>query len=249
MIDTLPTFPPLLSGHRISSNEQPLGFARAGAASGELGAGDLVWSEETNRLRFALVCEPDVPRDRCIEILFVTMVAAGDAIGALVPPEISVTYQWPSVLLMNDARFGFADLVISDEETDGIPDWMAVSLDVQMMPDFVDPNPGETADITTMWDEGCGDVTRNELLESIARHTVALIHTWSEDGFSPIHQQWMGRLFTNQKMAGAVENAVNGGLVGLDESGNAILSGDKDADGFPVLDALDVLRRDWTKNE
>ena len=85
MENSLPTFPPLLTGHAVSPDTDARAWATAQAEQGALGAGDIVWSRDIANLSFALVLEPDVPRSRCGEILFAGLVAFGDAAGALGP--------------------------------------------------------------------------------------------------------------------------------------------------------------------
>lgn len=223
MNDSTPTFPPLLEGHAVPAGEHPFEWARQRAQQGDLGAGDLAWSADAGWLRFALVLEPDVVRERCGEILFAVMVAFGDAAGALIPPEVAITYRWPNHLLMNNGQIGAADLILSNRDADDAPLWMVVALEVQMMPDFADMNPGANVDVTTMWDEGCGEMSPVQLLESVSRHILNAIHNWSEDGFQPIHEQWSGRHCKAKKLVDGV--ALEGDVfVGLDETGNALIS-------------------------
>ncbi len=238
-----PTFPPLLCGHGIAAGKNPVNWAKSRVGKGKLHAGDLVWSEEVDRLSFAIVLEPEVQGERCGEMLFAAMVAFGDAVGALCPPEISITYQWPSIILMNDAKIGFADLVLSEQDADGLPDWLIVGMDVVIRPSKSNPDPGYELNNTTMWDEGCGDLSRTQLLESVARHTVNWIHTWSEDGFKPIHEQWWARLYEKVRIAeGAIEEST-AKLTGMDETGNAIIKAEGGATGFSTIDALNNLRK------
>ena len=215
-------------------------WATERAEKGSLSAGDLVWSQSTSDLMIAIVLEPEVLRERCGEIVFVAMVALGDAVGAQIPAEIGIHYQWPGTVLMNNGRIGFVDLIISEGETDGIPEWMVLGIDFSVLPDMADLNPGLNVEITTMWEEGCGDITRNDLLESIARHMLAVLHSWSEDGFSSIHQQWTGRLFEQDQLALGVGDSTQ--FMGLDENGNAILSGDDCPSIISVADGLSVQR-------
>lgn len=237
-----PTFPPLLCGKGLAADKNPMNWARSRVGKGKLHAGDLVWSEEANRLRIAVVLEPDVQRERCSEMLFALMVAFGDAVGALCPPEISITYQWPSIILMNDAKIGHADLIVSEQQTDGLPDWLIVGLDIVIQPDKSNPDPGYELNNTTMWDEGCGDLSHTQLLESVARHLVSWIHTWSEDGFKSIHEQWWARLYQKVGIAeGAVELEA-AKLTGMDETGNAVIIVEGGASGFSTFEALNNLR-------
>ena len=243
MKNPLPTFPPLLTGHRLAAEKNPFNWATSRARKGRLGAGDLAWSQDTGSLRCALVLEPEVGRERCCEILYVVMAAFGDAAGALIPPEVAITYQWPSAILMNDGQIGYVDLVLSDEETNGVPDWMVVGLDIRMAPDTGVNDPGREIDKTTMWDEGCGDITRTALLESAARHTVNLIHNWSEDGFRPTHEQWWGRICRERKLADGVDHTPEQSLTGLDESGNAIIAGPNGTTCLQTVEVLQQLRQ------
>ncbi len=233
-----PTFPPLVTGHPVAAGTDPVSKARSLVSKGRLGAGDLVWSEDVANLQFALVMEPDVERDRCGEMLFAGMVAFGDTIGAIAPPEISVTYGWPNLILMNGAGLGHCTLLVSDAEENGFPQWMILGLDARINPRSENMDPGLDTTRTTMWDEGCGDLSRTRLLESIARHLVNVIHTWSEDGFKPIHQQWWGRLDEKNPLVFTGLTGEGAKLVGLDERGNALI---KNGDTVTSIETLKAL--------
>ena len=237
-----PTFPPLLKGYRVAAGKAPAAQARAMVKKGQAGAGDLLWCEDRNDLRFALVLEPETPCDRCMEMLLLVMVAFGDAAGAVIPPEVAITYQWPSRILMNGARVGQAGLLLPDTPEDAIPDWMIVWLDAAIKPTDMRLDPGDTADQTTMWDEGCVEVTRTGLLESTSRHIVNWIHTWDEDGFKPVHDMWTGRLDETRKIADALQN--KGDFIGLDENGNALVKSGTETSVIQIHEALAKLSTD-----
>ncbi len=238
MSQSPPTFPPLLNGHALRSGLEPFSHTCDRAKEGEFSAGDLVWSQETDRLTFALVLEPDVPRHRCGEMLYVAMVAFGDAAGALIPPEVAITYQWPNTLQMNDGKIGSAQLVLSDAEEGGVPDWMVIGLEVRLRANTADMNPGENYHETTFWEEGCGHISHTELLESVSRHTVNVIHTWTEDGFRPIHELWMGRLNNDAPLAPDLLDK-NANFIGVDEEGKALLSINGETVSRDVADAIE----------
>lgn len=236
---TEPTFPPLLKGHRVPENKKPINRALAMVSKGKLGAGDVLWSEARNQLSLAIVMEPEVTRKRCGEMLYLLMVAFGDAAGAISAPEIAITYSWPSQILINEAIVGEADILVSENTTDDIPDWIIGSLNIAIRPDFAELDPGENIMRTTMWDEGCGDIDRTELIESVSRHIVNWIHTWGEDGFKPIHEQWMGRLDEKIKISSSL---TKNDFVGLDENGNALIKNGNGTDTLLTLDAVNRLR-------
>ena len=58
------SFPPLLSGHRVERHKDPVKRAVKMARAGKLGAGDLLWSEDQNRLNIAMVLERRLRRRR-----------------------------------------------------------------------------------------------------------------------------------------------------------------------------------------
>ena len=232
-----PTFPPLLKGHRVPEGKVPAARARAMVSKGQLGAGDIVWSEDTRTLRFALVLEPETQIVRCPEMLPLAMVAFGDAVGAICPPEVAITYRWPSDILMNGARIGKAGLELSDMLVEGVPEWMIVWLDADIKPADLHTDAGNMAEMTTMWDEGCGDISRTELLESTSRHLVNWIHTWSEDGFKPVHDQWMGRIDGKRKFAAGIPDQEE--FLGLDEHGNALV---KQEQNTRLVSLIEILK-------
>jgi len=208
-------------------------------AKGKLGAGDLLWSEDRNTMRFAVVLEPDVKRERCGEMVHLLMVAFGDAAGSISAPEIAINYRWPSEILVNEASVGSVGVTLSDEDSDNVPNWMILGISIAIAPNTAIQDPGIDADRTTMWDEGCGDISRTELLESVSRHLVNWIHNWSEDGFRPVHEQWMGRISEKSKILPSI---TAGEFQGLDEHGNALVETESRTTIFETLDALETIR-------
>ncbi len=237
MSDTALSLPPLLSAHPVPPGADPGALARAGAEARRLGAGDLLFAERAGILSAALVLEPDVGRDRCGEMLFVAMVAFGDALGALAPPEVAVTHSWPAVLRVNGAAAGRFDLQLAPGED---PDWMVLGIEVALLPQSDHAaEPGEVPDRTDLWNEGCGEIPPQELLESFARHLVAGIHGWEQDGFRGVHTHWWARLDSKVPMA----LAGLGAPTGLDASGNALWRDQAGAMQLAAtIDALKTLR-------
>ncbi len=226
-----PTFPPLMNGIAVLLPDDPFQCARDATQRGECEAGDLFWSNSENTMQFALVLEPEVSRQRYYEMLFLGMVAFSDAIGAVAPPEVAVTFLWPSTILVNGGIAGLASLAITqtDEET---PDWIVFGLEIQIAPKEADIDPGLRVSRTTLHMEGCGYIDRTMLLESTARHLLNWIYTWGEDGFSPIHREWVGRHHDEERMFILPDETkscelINGTWLGMDENGNALVKSDE----------------------
>lgn len=236
-----PIFPPLMSGHAVKAPVQPFEHACAEAAVGRLSAGDVVWARNLDRLQLAIVLEPDVERVRAREMLFVAMVALGDSLGALAPPEVAITWGWPRSVYVNGAKLGMVSLELSPEEDEnGAPVWMAIGMDLPIRPDPKGPEPGLFVDRTTLYDEGCAELDRTALIESYCRHLLTWIHNWSEDGFKPVHEAWMFRANgRGEKIAIAYEGKeVSGTFLGLDDHGNMLLNGEGGAVLLEVQTAL-----------
>lgn len=220
-----PAFPPLINGIATRSDENPLQVACTSAEAGVAEAGDLFWSPSEARLIAALVLEPDITVAEALEAGYIAMVAFGDCLGALAPPEVGVMYRWPSVILVNGAVAGTVSIRSPGDCAPGhVPDWMVVGLRADISPQEGQPEPGQFPDRTTLWDEGCGELTRTQLLESFARHLKTWFHRWEVDGSRPVREAWLAR----SSKPGETVRFLSGGqdregtFLGLDEAGNLL---------------------------
>ncbi len=217
---TAPVFPPLLTGHRVEAPRSVADQGTEGAAAGRFGAGDLVWAADGEGVALALVLEPEVERARCGEMLYLGAAAFGDAAGAVIPPEMPITYSWPGGLRLNGAVVGHAGLILPDEAAD-TPTWMVLTLEAAFLPPADRPEPGHSADRTTFWDEGCGAMDPGAFMESLSKHIVSWLHRWEDEGFRPVHEHWWARRDTRAPL----EPGLTGTLIGLDTHGNALMQG------------------------
>jgi len=69
MTISAPTFPPLLNGHFLASDEDAFSVACKRAESGQLGAGDVLWSSNPSKVDTAIILEPDVPLETAVQML------------------------------------------------------------------------------------------------------------------------------------------------------------------------------------
>ncbi len=220
-----PTFPPLMSGVGVSAPDQPFAFAVRGARDGSLGAGHVVWARNTSVVDWAIVLEPDVPLGRALQMVPLAMVAAGDCIGVLTPPQVGLMYQWPDTIMVNGGAAGHVEVAASTMDLEVVPDWLVVRLHVQLKRD-ARVEPGERPGVTSLDEEGCPDLTRSSMIESYSRHFLTWLNTWNDDGFHPIHSAWLFRAFGlkedySRELPGG--QTVKGTFTGLDEDGNMLL--------------------------
>ncbi|WP_321504877.1 biotin/lipoate--protein ligase family protein [Breoghania sp.] len=223
--------PPLLTAHAAVSATSPEEAARLGAEAGHYGAGDLVWQATAEGVAMALVLEPEVTPELCRQMLLVGMVAAADAIGALIPPEVGITWDWPSTLRANDGIVGHVSLEMSETfDGAGAPDWLVLGLRVALHANVGEGvEPGLTPDRTTLYDEGCGEIAAEDLISAWARHLLTWIDTWQQDGFAPVREAWTFRARGREDGEAEIERdgtLYRGRVRGLDDRGGLLLEGD-----------------------
>jgi biotin-(acetyl-CoA carboxylase) ligase len=120
-------------------------------------------------------------------------------------------------------------------------DWAVLGVKLAMMPAADAPEPGMIRQRTTLLDEGCGDLTTGDLLESFSRHFLLWTNRYLSEGLRPIADNWLPRA---AKRGEAVELKLagrewRGKLLGLDEKGGLLLGESK----TPLVPLTDVLRK------
>jgi BirA family biotin operon repressor/biotin-[acetyl-CoA-carboxylase] ligase len=243
-MDDQPTFPPLLKGEIVPKGADPFAKGCAAAIAG-VDAGTVFWSADTEMMDAALVLAPEEPLRDAMAMVLAVANGLGDAIGALGPPETAVTWDWPDTLRINRAYAGRFRAEASTRDPYAVPDWLVIGASVQIEghPPGAGVEPGDRPDLTTLVEEGCLGLDRTKLVESWSRHTLSWINRWSEDGFRPLHDAWVGRVEHRgeevRKILRAPENS--GLFLGLDEHGGMILQ----PEGAPtrIIPLTDMLDR------
>jgi BirA family biotin operon repressor/biotin-[acetyl-CoA-carboxylase] ligase len=155
------------------------------------GAGDLFWSRDRITANIAIVLEPEVPRDRVLEMMPLTMVALSDCLAVLLPPQVAVEFRHCNNLVVNGGVAGGIQAAISKihRETD-IPDWLVLGITLGLERSDTNEEPGLKPDITTMDEEGWEEISRNKFIETFARHFLSWLVAWKDDGFRTIARAW-----------------------------------------------------------
>ncbi len=234
-----PTLPPLFTGHAVKAPEKAFTAAVVGASAGRYGAGDFVWARNTAQVECALVLEPDVDLPTALQMVVLMEVALAEALGAVCPPQVAVEFRWPGDILVNGGIAGHVQLGVPAQSLSGSvgdvpPAWLVIGMSIDLKHPDHRREPGEMAERTALNEEGAGDVDRNGLLEALAPRLLAWIHTWQEDGFRPLHDQW---LFSAEgRTSSIIIDGCSGRVVGRDESAGLVFRRD---DGgiqiFPYL--------------
>ncbi|MEX0319208.1 MAG: DUF4444 domain-containing protein [Ruegeria sp.] len=209
---TEPTFPPLLQGQPARGGENPFDRAQALAALG-CDSGTVVYNIQADRLRTAVVFAPEVALEDAMAMLPLCAVGFQNALGALAPPEVAVHLVWDGTICVNGARCGHFRAAAATADPAAVPDWLVVGWELPLMQ--TDAAPGETPDVTALYDEGCAEITPVQLVESWSRHMLAWLNRWEEDGNAPLHSEWTGLLRGVGEPVG--QGGYDGTFLGTDE--------------------------------
>ncbi len=200
------------------------------------GAGTLVWVRSASRVEAAVVLEPEQPLVAARPALFVAASALADALAAFGPPEVPLTFRWPSTVLVNGAEIGRARMAWPEGALEGAaPDWLVVAVEARIsFPRGWEPGHGlhQTALSEEGWDEGA---TVPELTAAWARHLMANIAEWSRPaphgGFKRLAERYLARLDRDERMGE--------GKRGLDPgSGNLVIERDGARHSWSLVEAL-----------
>lgn len=231
-----PSFPPLLTGQQTAPGQDPFVRAVAQAALGT-DAGLVCWSPDTAKLQAAVVFAPEEPLADAITVTFAVALGLGDAIGALAPPEVAVHYVWPRGIKINGANCGFLRVSASSKEPSETPDWLVVRIEMPFINDAA--NPGSTPDQTCLIEEGCGEITPEQLLESWSRHMLTWINRRDQDGLAPLHAEWRSRCWGMGEPLPETAEIGSGTFMGLDERAGMLVKRDNDTLLVPLTEALE----------
>jgi len=215
-----PLLPPILTPIPVVNGIDV--FAKAIAVAGKSETGTVLYSENPEYVEVAIILSPEIPKIKCNQMLYIMMVASGDAIGALAPPEVAVTYAFPGFIFLNRGEAGLVKVEIAPSNDDqSIPDWMVVGLKLRLN-NNIEINENEVnADVTSLADEGGGYVSRTRAIESLSRHFLAWVSQWEDEGFKPVTEVWNKR--REETKVVTLKSGQEVSWVGLDENGLAIV--------------------------
>ena len=189
MIETarLPPIYRLVAGEAGRNPE----FRARELAGGGADPATIVCADRPDRLDCSVVLDPGMTLGEARLVVYVGMLALRDALGAVIPAGIDVTYRWPNLIEANIAPVARIDLHAPGEESaDAVPPWMTLRA-VVALSTAIDGDADAPAFETTIADEGGPEVTAVELLESFARHLLTWMNRWEEEGFDRVRARWL----------------------------------------------------------
>ena len=73
---------------------------------------------------------------------------------------------------------------------DAVPDWLVVGAELEI----AGTARGAAGLVAHLARRGGGaDITRTDVLRSLAAHFLTWLNTWQDEGFRPVHDQWLFR--------------------------------------------------------
>lgn len=230
-MSTIPALPTAYEPVHLESADDARGEAARRARDGAP-EGTLVWVDAPTRPRArldhdwlappagglyaALVLRPGLPAATCAELAVAVILALGRAVADVVEPVTQLHYRWPNDLLLNNGKA--AGVWLEGAGDPGALDWLVLGWAVNT----ADAPPDLGFAAAGVAPEGRVEAPdRAALLQAIARHLLAWIERWDEDGFAPLLASWRGRLLLDEaiRLRLADGTVVEGTAEAVDEAG------------------------------
>jgi biotin-(acetyl-CoA carboxylase) ligase len=236
------SLPPAYHAIRLPSGRSAVAAAREAAIAGAA-EGALFWADRSDRLDSALLLRPDRPRREMLPVIFVAALAFADALGSFAPPQVPIALGWPGDILIDGGAAGHISLDCAPGSDDAVPDWAVLHFDLTVA--AAAGEPGRTAGVTSVADEGFEEFSVAAQLEGFSRHFLVWLNRWEADGFAPIAAEWWRRALGP---AARLEVRLPGGgraaARGLDDFGNLVMGGDGQESILSLAAALAPQARD-----
>ncbi len=226
------SFPPLMSGEETRQGALDLAIMRAATGCD---AGLVVYRVDSSTAEAAMVFAPEVPLKEAVVMMPLCGVGFQNALGALAPPEVAVHLDWDGGIRVNGASCGHFSLRASDQDPDAVPDWLIVAFTLPLLP--ASDAPGTTPDETSLFAEGCAEVSPYRLIEAWARHSLHWINRWEDDGSRALHGEWRGLAFGVGEPA--TQDGQTGTFLGVDEQFGMLLRDTQTTHLIPLTKLLE----------
>jgi hypothetical protein len=185
-------------------------FAHAVRIASQEGAGTLVHTGRFDVAEFAVVLEPVEPLRTARRLLYAGLVALGDALAALAPPERPLSYCWPDAVLVDGALVGGARLAWpAKANEDAPPEWLVFAAMIRT--GAMDEDPGRAPVAAALEQEGFAPDCGERLVEGFSRHLMRILDDWGERGAEVIMKAYLARLGPAEGLDCSIES--NGDLL------------------------------------
>ncbi len=196
----------------VTLRESGDAFAQACRTAAEHGAGTLVWVRRYDLAEFAVVLEPEEPLGSARRAMYICMNALADTLSAFVPPEMSLTFDWPDAIRVDGVLVGGGRLGWPEGMSEqSVPDWLVFSGMIRTAV-IRASDPGLRPLLGGLDELGLESLDAGEVVAGFARHLMAGFHDWASEGFATAEAAWFRRF------------AAAGGPFTVAENGDCIAS-------------------------
>jgi biotin-(acetyl-CoA carboxylase) ligase len=169
-------------------------FAHAVRIAAEEGAGTLVHVGRFDLAEFAVVLEPEEPLRTARRTLYAGLAALADALAVHAPPEKPINILWPDAVTVDMGLVGGARLAWPQDADEEVPPaWLVFGATIRTVA-IGEQEPGLNPLAAALDDEGFVDVSSGRLVESFARHLMAVVDAWQQEGFAEVAKSYLSRL-------------------------------------------------------
>jgi BirA family biotin operon repressor/biotin-[acetyl-CoA-carboxylase] ligase len=235
-----PDIPPLYRTVPLAAESDMVMEAVRAAAAGADPA-TLFWADRGDRAQCAVTLSPAGALRHAAQMLHVGMTALGDALGAVLPPLVVVSFKPPCTILLNDAVLGGLRICVpAGCGPEDVPDWLVLAIDIGVSRFAEGSDAAIDLSLTTFEDEGCMGISTGEVSGAFARYLLSWIDRWQKDGFAPVRTGWTAHArVQDQEIVMQVGGAeVAGRFLGLSDAGDILL---QTANGEQAIAAVDLI--------
>jgi biotin-(acetyl-CoA carboxylase) ligase len=169
-------------------------FAHAKTQAAAEGAGTLVFVGRFDLAEFALVLEPDEPLRAARRTFYACMAALADTLAAHAPPDTEIRIDWPDAVSVNRGLVGGGQMAWPEGADENEPPaWLVFGAMVRLV-SMSGTEAGLHPLSAALEDEGFNELGAERLLESYARHFMAMLDAWREHGFAAVGKSYLQRL-------------------------------------------------------
>ena len=204
------------------------------------------WFSPAGNVHCALVLRPDFPNARAGQLVYVAGVSVGAALAGLLSPMTGLRYRWPNRILLNELDAGRIVLVGPGRDGNPMP-WLVLGLMLNVAHHPENPEPEAYNSVQA---SGSPNVAAETVIEDFARHFLASINRWDEEGFETIARIWSARAVgfgRSPELAGAGVQALPPSRMELDSNGALKVTDDEGKSR--LLSVLEHFGLPWEGDE
>jgi hypothetical protein len=204
----------------VSLRESGDAYAHACAIAGSEGAGTVVWTRRFDLAEFAVVLEPEENLAAARRAFYAGMNALADTLAVHAPPQRPIGFDWPDALridgvLVGGGRLGWPKQA-SETQT---PGWLVFSAMIRTAV-MRAGEPGLRPLLGSLEEVGFEAVDAGEIVAGFARHLMAGLHDWAEEGFGVVEKRWLELFSVDASTAPAAG-------IRLDEVGDLLVGNER----------------------